>query len=176
MEVCTRIIRPHSRLLENRYGPHAASLSSFDTTNGQQRNSYVEKSSFLAEKFDCLGHVIRPGCLEIVYITTSAIKELRYSPSQTELRSFFGFCNVFRRFVPNFSHITAPLNKELRKYQLVQYKTFTETEKNAVAPLKPLPMILQYSLFREQKTSALPRLTHATLDWEANYYKTIKTE
>lgn len=43
-----------------------------------------------------------------------AAKQLR---TQTELRSFLGLVNVYRRFVQNFSDVAAALNALLRKVQ-----------------------------------------------------------
>jgi hypothetical protein len=34
---------------------------------------------------------------------------------QNELRSFWGMCNVYRRFVPHFASLAAPLNVYLTK-------------------------------------------------------------
>lgn len=33
--------------------------------------------------------------------------------TQTQLRSFIGLCNVYRRFVPNFARVTSCLNRML---------------------------------------------------------------
>lgn len=52
------------------------------------------------------------------------------------MRSFFGLCNVFRRFVPNFSRIAALLNKKFRMKEPGQFQTRTAPEKNTVEQLK----------------------------------------
>lgn len=77
----------------------------------------MKKKFFLAEKIDRLGHFIRPGRLEVSDAITKSIQELQEPTMQKEVRSFLGFCNVFRRFVQNHSKISAPLNRKLRKNQ-----------------------------------------------------------
>jgi transposase InsO family protein len=75
----------------------------------------LAKCHFLQETVDYLGHVIRPGKLEIATKNTDALRTAQPPRTQTELRSFLGLCNVYRRFVPGFSKIAGPLNQMLRK-------------------------------------------------------------
>jgi RNase H-like domain found in reverse transcriptase len=46
---------------------------------------------------------------------TKALKTARPPTTQSELRSFLGLCNVYRRFISGFAKIAAPLNALLRK-------------------------------------------------------------
>jgi RNase H-like domain found in reverse transcriptase len=75
----------------------------------------LKKCHFFAETVNYLGHVIRPGRLGVAEKNTTALKTAPLPRTQTELRSFFGLCNVYRRFVPKFSAIAAPLNDFLGK-------------------------------------------------------------
>lgn len=45
----------------------------------------------------------------------------------TELKLFLGLCNVFRCFVPRFSHIVVPLNCELEKDEYVPFSRLNNT-------------------------------------------------
>ena len=75
----------------------------------------MRKCNFFSKTVDYLGHVIRPGRLAVAEKNISAVREATYPRTQTELRSFLGTCNVYRRFVPNFAHVAAPLNQLLTK-------------------------------------------------------------
>lgn len=44
-----------------------------------------------------------------------AIQDFKEPTTQWELCSFLGLRNVYRRFVPSFSRVAAPLNKLLTK-------------------------------------------------------------
>lgn len=47
-----------------------------------------------------------------------------------------GLWNVFRRFVPKFARIAAPLNEKLRKDQLGQFGALSDNEKEAMTELQ----------------------------------------
>jgi hypothetical protein len=69
----------------------------------------LNKCHFFSETVDYLGHVIRPGRLGVAEKNTTALKTAPLARTQTELRSFLGLCNVYRRFVPRLPAIAAPL-------------------------------------------------------------------
>lgn len=115
MEVGTLMLGKHCHFLGNR--PRASNLprTGIDATVKCRHNAWIKKCSLSVEKIDYLGHAIQPRKLEIAETTTKAIRELQDPKIQTEVRSFLELGNVFRRFVPKFSKLTAPLNKKLRK-------------------------------------------------------------
>ena len=94
----------------------------------------LKKCKFFAKSVDYLGHAIRPGRLEVATKNTEAVKRFKEPTTQTELRSFLGFCNVYRRFVPNFARTAAPLNAFLRKGCTTELTPFNE-EQSAVFEL-----------------------------------------
>ena len=71
-------------------------------------NLKLRKCECFVEKIKYLGHVVRPGTLTQL----------------TQLRSFLGLCNVYRRFVPHYAKIAHPLNQLLKKGQPVQLEGF----------------------------------------------------
>ena len=83
-----------------------------------------KKSSFSTDTVTYLGHIIKPGPLEVDTSLVAALREAKHPGSQTELRAFLGLCKVYRRFVPRYSQIAAPLNKLLKKGQPEKLITF----------------------------------------------------
>ncbi|MGH0053304.1 MAG: reverse transcriptase/ribonuclease H family protein, partial [Sphaerochaetaceae bacterium] len=91
----------------------------------------LKKCDFFTDTVNYLGHKIRPGHLETDKAVTAALKEAKHPRDQTELKSFLGLCNVYRRFVPRYSHVAAPLNKLLRKDQAFKLGPLTPDQKQA---------------------------------------------
>ena len=75
----------------------------------------LKKCKFFATSVDYFGHVTRPGQLEVATKNTEAVKRFKEPTTQTEQRSFLGLFNIYRRFVPKFARIAAPLNAFLKK-------------------------------------------------------------
>lgn len=115
----------------------------------------LKKCTFYTEKINYLGHVVKPGKLEIASHIADAIHDLKTPQTLTDLRSFLGICNVFRRFVPNFPIIAAPLSKKLMKNQPANLWELVAEELDALAILKEkliLPTILELLRFEGQFT------------------------
>jgi hypothetical protein len=73
------------------------------------------KCAFAVSQVDFCGHTIREG--EILPLTPK-LESIENWPTPTsirELRSFIGFANFYRRFIPNFSEMTATLTSKLKK-------------------------------------------------------------
>ena len=96
----------------------------------------LKKCKFFATYVDYLGHVTRPGRLEVATKNTEAVKRFKEPTTQTELRSFLGLCNIYRRFVPNFARIAALLKAFLRKEGTTELPSFNEEQLAAFEPLK----------------------------------------
>jgi len=58
-----------------------------------------------------LGHEIQPGRLGVMDAHTRALREAHFPTNRSHVRSFVGMCNVFRRFVPIFARMAAPLTE-----------------------------------------------------------------
>jgi len=65
----------------------------------------LPKCRFFRQTVEYLGHEIKPGRLGVMDAHTRALREARFHTTRTQVRSFLGMCNVFRRFVPNFARM-----------------------------------------------------------------------
>ena len=96
----------------------------------------LKKSFFMHKEIEYLGHIITPGELKVAQKTITAIQGMEPPRTKTEVKSFLGMCNVYRRFVKDFATISAPLNAlvrknapdefDLREEQLAAFKTLKE--------------------------------------------------
>lgn len=87
----------------------------------------LKESSFYFETNDYPGHDIRLRRPEIASRTPEAISKVKEQTKVTELRSFFEFCNVFRRFAPNLASLAALLNAKPQKDQPATCEFFKKT-------------------------------------------------
>ncbi len=94
------------------------------------------KCHFFKKSVDYMGHVIRPGRLSLVEKNTQALKEAKHPTTQTELCSFIGLRNVYRRFVPRFARTAAPLTAMLQKGQPATTETVTTAHADAFDELR----------------------------------------
>lgn len=62
-----------------------------------------------------------PGKLRFADKTTEASQALQHPTTVTKLWSFLELCNVHRHFVPKFAKLTAPLYKNLKKGEPLQF-------------------------------------------------------
>ena len=90
----------------------------------------IEKCKFLHTTIDYLGHVIRPGKLHVASKNVEAVRNFAPPRTITELRSFLGLCNVYRRFVRDFAEKATPLNRKLRKGEPTSFELNDEEMKS----------------------------------------------
>jgi RNase H-like domain found in reverse transcriptase len=96
----------------------------------------LNKCHFFLEAVDYLGHVIRPGKLAAAEKNTAALRNAPVHKTQTELCSFLGLCNVYRRFVPRFAAVAAPLTRLLGKGTSPQLGVFSAQQIDAFNTLR----------------------------------------
>ena len=118
----------------------------------------MKKCKFFRDKVEYVGHIFRPGRLEVDTVNTASLRDAKPPTTRTELRSFLGLCNVYRRFIRDFTHLAHPLNRLLKKgspdkFELddEQMKSFREFVKIVCSPpVLALPQRgLQYSVDTE---------------------------
>lgn len=77
----------------------------------------LSKSLFFYKTVNYLGHIAHPDKLVVATRTINGTKMEQHPTTETEMRSFIGVCNVYRRFVPKFAGIASPLNHKPTKGQ-----------------------------------------------------------
>ncbi|KAL0199034.1 hypothetical protein M9458_007574, partial [Cirrhinus mrigala] len=106
----------------------------------------AEKCEFHQSTIQFLGYVISPAGIQMDLGKVDAVRDWPQPSTVKELQRFLGFANFYRRFIHNFSHLTAPLTTLL----CGQPKTLTWTPgaSEAFAALK--------RAFSEAPTLVLP--------------------
>ena len=74
-----------------------------------------EKCEFAQPKIHFLGHVISQGEVRMDEAKVKAIQDWEAPTKMTELRSFLGLANYYRRFISGYSAIAVPLTELLKK-------------------------------------------------------------
>lgn len=77
----------------------------------------LSKCEFCKPEINYLGYVVDKNGLRADPQKVLPIVNISRPSSVKEIRSFMGMVSWYRRFLPNFAHISAPLNRLLRKNQ-----------------------------------------------------------
>lgn len=96
----------------------------------------LPKCTFSAQSVDYLGHRFHPGKLEVASKNLKALEGFKEPRNHTQLRSFIVLCNVYRRFVPKFARVAAPLTALPQKGQDFELEPFTDEQREAFELLK----------------------------------------
>lgn len=110
------------------------------------------KASFCVKEVSYLGHVISDKGITVNPERIEVIQSVPIPKNVKQVRRFIGMCGFYARFIPNFSHLSAPLN--LLKRKGVRFKWGPE-QQSAFQKLKLVlssPPVLQVPNFNEQFT------------------------
>ena len=109
----------------------------------------LSKCEFGKTSLIYLGHIVGGGKLKIDPSKVKVILEWPNPNNVTEVRSFLGAAQYWRKFIANFSSIAAPLHavtsvKQVFQWGGKQQKAFdTLKEKISSVPVLPLPNLRQ---------------------------------
>jgi len=70
----------------------------------------LEKCTWFSDEVKYLGHIVGPGQLHVHTKNVDALKQAKFPTTKTQLKSFLGMCNVYRRFVKDLAKRAKPLN------------------------------------------------------------------
>ena len=85
------------------------------------------KCEFEVESVEFLGHILGKNGISMEASKVKAVKEWPSPSTVTELQSFLGFTNYYRKFINNFSQICIPLTKLLKKETKFNWNEECET-------------------------------------------------
>lgn len=71
----------------------------------------LTKCSFFKKEVEYFGHMVCPGQLKVHNKNTEALKQAVFPKTKTQMKSFLGACNVYRRFVQDFTKRAKSLNE-----------------------------------------------------------------
>lgn len=75
----------------------------------------LSKCVFAVESIDILGHTVSHGRVSMLQDKVSAIVSWPTPATVGDLRSFLGLAGYYRRFIPGFAHMAAPLQDLFKK-------------------------------------------------------------
>jgi len=63
----------------------------------------LEKCTWFSDEVEYPGHFVRPCQLHVENQNVYSLKHASFPTTKTQLKSFLGMCNVYRRFVRDFA-------------------------------------------------------------------------
>lgn len=75
----------------------------------------LSKCEFLKQEIEYLGHIISKNGIQVNPKKIEAVKNWEIPKNVTQVQSFLGLCNYYRRFVKDFATVPTPLTDITRK-------------------------------------------------------------
>jgi hypothetical protein len=107
----------------------------------------LEKCTFCTDRVAFLGYVVTPQSIEVDEVKIEAIKSWPISATLTQLQSFLGLAEFYRRFMRDFSTIAAPLNDLTKKGDPFYWGAAQEHSFNTLIDMLTHAPLLQHPNF-----------------------------
>ena len=122
-----------------------------------------EKCQFHKEEVEYLGVIVGKGQVKMDPVKVKAITDWPIPDNLTELRSFLGFGNYYKDFIPNYLRITGPLHDATKKDAQITVEQYTKGKKSQIQGIVwGLPQYNAFKLLKDLFTSypvlVLPQL------------------
>ena len=124
---------------------HLAAL--FDKLKEANLKLKPTKCRFAAKEVKFLGHVLSKDGIAVDTSKTDAVSTFPKPQNTTDVRSFLGLANYYRRFVKGFSRIATPLNRLLIKGAKFVWTEECDTAFQELKNLLTTPPILAFPNF-----------------------------
>ncbi len=89
----------------------------------------MSKCTFARSELEFLGHILSKDGLRVDPRKTSAVADWPIPQDISQVRSFLGMANYFRKFIYHFAQRTLPLTRMLRKESIVNWQWTSECQK-----------------------------------------------
>ena len=87
----------------------------FDRLRAANLKLHAKKCVLFQKRVAFLGHVLSEKGIEVQSEKVAVVQEWPTPRRLTEVRSFIGLCSYYRRFIPGFADVAAPLHALQRK-------------------------------------------------------------
>lgn len=88
----------------------------------------IDKSEFLRKEVPFLGHIITPEGIKPNPEKIKAILNYPLPKTQTEIKSYLGVTNYYRKFIKDYAKIAKPLTKVLKKGEKIDCENYQYVE------------------------------------------------
>ena len=155
----------------------------FDRLSQHGLKLKLKKCNFVQSETNYLGFVISDKGIKPDASKVEAIRNMPNSTTVKHVRSFLGMCNYYRRFLPNFSEIAAPLVALTKKYAKCKWSSscqaaFKELKKSlTIIPLLAYPKLDKpYTLYTDASHGAIGACLTQECDESETFMPGIKNE
>ena len=84
------------------------------------------KCSFAKNKCVYLGYVVGGGTIEPMECKVLAVQKFAHPRTKKQVRSFWGLCGYYRKFIPEFSMVASPLSDLTKKNMSIKWTSQCE--------------------------------------------------